>query len=41
VVIIRYAGSSIPTISYTGTMSTSTAGGFTVHTITTSGTLTT
>jgi hypothetical protein len=39
VVIIRYAGNAIPTISYDGTMSTSTAGGFTVHTITTSGTL--
>jgi hypothetical protein len=41
VVVIRYAGDPISTAAYTGTMSTTTSGGFTTHTLTTSGTFTT
>jgi hypothetical protein len=37
-VIVQYAGPSVAT--YTGTMTTVTAGGTTTHTLTTSGTLT-
>jgi hypothetical protein len=39
VVVIRYSGAA-KAVSYTGTMTTTTAGGFTKHVLTTSGTFT-
>jgi hypothetical protein len=41
IVVMRCATNLIPSIAYTGTMSTTTASGFTTYTFTSSGTLTT
>jgi hypothetical protein len=39
-VVIKYAGAASGTAAYTGTMTTTTSGGFTKHVLTTSGTFT-